>query len=107
MHEVHSTDAVIVADIRLKVATRQDEGSPQKRDVDGARAPLRFQRRAAVPALFPSPKTTHQGAMIERECEHAARCDQASGGTQCVVHGSGVMQDAPSMGHDAWCATWH
>src|SRR5262249_30557303 len=107
MHEVHSTDDVIVADIRLKVATRQDEGSPQKRDVDRTRAPLRFQRRAAVPALFPSPKTTHQGAMIEREREHAARCDQASGGTQCVVHGSGVMQDSPSINHVEWAETAH
>src|SRR5262249_39997210 len=85
--------------IRLKVTTRQEEGSPEKRDVDGTRAPLRFQRRAAIPALFASPKTTHQGAMIERECEQAARCHQASGGTQCIVQGSGVMQDSPRIDH--------
>src|SRR5262245_30349809 len=60
MHEAHPAHAVIVDDIQLKVTTRQEEGSPEKRDVDGTRAPLRFQRRTAIPALFASPKTTHQ-----------------------------------------------
>ena len=107
MHEVHSADAVIVGDMRLKVTTRQEERRPQKRDIDGTRAQLRFQRRPAVPPLFPPPKATHQRAMIERECEYATRCDQASGGAQCVMHGSGVMQDPPSIDHVERAETAH
>src|SRR5262245_66691258 len=45
--------------------------------------------------------------MIERKCEHAARCDQARGGTQCVMHGSGVMQDSPSIDHVECAETSH
>src|SRR5438876_10242869 len=37
--------------------------------------------------------------MIERKCEEAARCNQACGSSQRLVHGSGVMQDAPRIDH--------
>src|SRR6516225_10573505 len=107
MDEVHSADAVIVGDMRLKVKARQEERRPQKRDIDGTCAPLRLQRRAAVPLLFPPPKATHQRAMIECECEYAIRCDQVSGGAQCVMHGSGVMQDSPSIDHVECAETTH
>src|SRR5262249_13733556 len=107
MQEVHSADVVIAGEMRMKVTTRQEERRPQKRHVDGTRAPLRFQGRPAVPALFPPPKAAHQRAMIERKCEYATRCDQASGGTQCVTHGSGVMQDPPSIDHVERAETTH
>src|SRR6516165_758252 len=107
MHEVHSADAVIVGDMRLKVTASQEERRPQKRDIDRARAPLRLQRRAAVPLLFPPPKATHQRATIECECEYATRCNQASGGAQCVMHSSGVMQDPPSIDHVEAAETAH
>ena len=45
--------------------------------------------------------------MIERECEQAARYDQASRGTQCVMHGSGVMQDSPRINHVKCAETAH
>ena len=35
--------------------------------------------------------------MIERECQPAAWCDQASRGSQVVMHGSGMMKDSPSI----------
>src|SRR6516164_1140976 len=107
MHEVHSADAVIVGDMRLKVTARQKERRPEKRDVDCTRSPLRLQRRAAVPLLFPPPKATHQRATIECECEYATGCNQASGGAQCVMHGCGVMQDPPSIDHVEAAETAH
>src|SRR5258708_38031905 len=92
---------------RVNPPTGKKDPARKRRKKAATRPPLRFQRRPAVPPLFPPPKATHQRAMIERECEYATRCDQASGGTQCVTHGSGVMQHPPSIDHVEQAETSH
>src|SRR5215471_9004697 len=37
--------------------------------------------------------------MVERKGQEAARCDQASRGSQRVMHGSGMVQDSPRINH--------
>src|SRR5262249_49273429 len=89
------------------VARREACRRPDKRGLSCTCWPLGCQGRACFPTFLPPPKPTHQGAMIEREGEHAARCDQASGGTQCVMHCSSVMQDPPSINHVECAETAH
>src|SRR5262249_12360263 len=102
MDEVHSSNAVIIGNIGLKIAPGDKKGCPKKGDIDGTRAPLRFQRGAAVPVLFPSPEPAHQRAMVECDRQQPARAHQASGGAQGIVHGSGMMQHSPGV-NDVEC----
>jgi hypothetical protein len=45
--------------------------------------------------------------MIEREAEQTARCHQASRSSQCLMHGSGMMQDPPCIDHIKRAETAH
>src|SRR5262245_5918920 len=99
VNEVHAADAVIIGDMRSKVAAHQGEGRSQEPDVNRTGTSLRLQGCTSVPALFPSPEPAHHRATIEREREDAIWRDQPRRGAHCVMHGAGVMQHAPGIDH--------